>query len=349
MPRFVIETRSPVAAFPRVRTALPALLLFAGLASTAAADPLNFSEAFADDPVANGRAIAVGAGAPGSRFSYSAGVLTAAYDSAQPTARLQWSLGGAVLTEATDFAWTARFRLPTTGFTQGGGQIAFGLINAAGPLDQRTGDNRDGSPDYTGASGTSYNINELNYYPGTSFGNRSLGVQTILSPTGDPLDFYGRFQGFSFGTETTLGEAGEPAALPTGNILRAEFGYLAADRTGTLRIFDETAGTYLAINATGAAGAPINDADPTSIRGQLAVGATFGLDTFSLNLWNIQDSPTVADVDFLGLTVTAAAPVPEPATSALLAAGLLAGAVALRRRSARRRSARPFPGSGAEA
>lgn len=315
----------------RTASVCAALCLAAVLCPSVGAAPINLNSATAPAPTFVGDP---------SRFAVGAGnVVTASYDTSAATAFARWSLGD-VINQNRSFDMQVRFALPSDFYTSGagGGQISFGLINTQGPVGQRTGTNRDGGPDFTGTSGTAYNHIGFDYFPSVSaFSERTVGPVVIQSFTGDTADFYSRIA-FPFGRETALNDGGgEVDRLPAGATLRAELNYDAAVRTLTLRLIDETTGDPLNINGIGAGNPPGSggaDGDAFTIQNVLPAGADFAVDTFALTLWQITDTPTVADVVFQSFSVVSPVPIPEPSAVVLFAAAAGLGLWRLRRRAA---------------
>lgn len=288
------------------------------------------SESFADDPVAAGRATLSGTDAA-DRFTHNGGSssLTAAYDTHEPTAKLNW-LAGRTLTADDTFRYTVDFTFDS--LTAAGTQIAFGLINS-----QTTGSDRPGGTH--DESIAAFDAVTVDYFPEvTTFGGPSLA--TSLNESDEGQGYLATFDddfnivspgaiNFPFGAESDMG--GETLALNT--MLTADVTYNAATRSATLRMLVD--GEPLEINLTGEGGTGGPDGDTTTIQTSLkSEEYGFSVDSFALTLWqdtwgDETDPATVADVTFHGFELSV---VPEPHAAALLAIG---SAILLTRRGRR--------------
>jgi len=262
------------------------------------------SDTFATDPIAGARAAVVGSA---SRFTYSAGAhtITATYDSTLPTAKLVFPLTSPI-TQDRSFTYStaftinsiANFNQPESTNPGGTMQLSFGLFNSV-----TTGNDR--------AGGDAYDLAMVDYFPSHSFfGLPSIGASVVKSSQA-PFDYFDKID-FEFGAASTL-----PTFLNTGVPIGATVSYDALTHIITAN--------FSASQLTLDSGSPNTF---TYTHHLDLTGQTFNFDSFGLALWNDTDSinfgfdaPVSAEIAFQGFTVTAAAPIPEPGSLALLAVG----------------------------
>lgn len=282
------------------------------------------NETFDTDPVGLGVATVSG---DGTRFSYHSPTktLSASYDTSQSTTKMIWPLG-ANLTDDVSFQYSVGFTILNQGFfadSEAFAQIAFGLVNSG-----TTGNNRSGGPEFSGVSGSAYDVVSFDYFPNiTDFGGPTLGPSVIQTDHG--AGFFSSLV-FPFGDETDLTAEG---ALPLGTSLTAEVDYDAVLRLLSLRIDGQNINTTGEGDAgAGTSGGP--DGDATTIQNFLPADVAFSVDSFAITLWEdefrfIATNPTVtANVVFDGFNV--AAEIPEPAS--VIVMSMLIGFFSLARR-----------------
>jgi len=263
----------------------------------------DVADDFSANPLTDGAALVRGPDAAqvNSRFTYdSAGhTLTAHYDSALPTVKLVFPLGGQHVTQDTSFTMSTTFMILSGGFFSppdfGAEAPSFGLINS-----MTTGNAR-ASTGYSDANwhftevtpGTSYDYLAFEYFPSSSFGN-SICVDEIDSAQNGVLFDDSAHYGYTVDT------------LPLDQLITTTLTYNAS--------------THQASLDWGAGPMPAN-----------LTGAAFNVDSFGITLWqdpNLSpDAPAVAfgsrvaaDVVFDSFSVTVT---PEPGSLALLAGALL--------------------------
>lgn len=308
---------------------LAVAMLWIGATTRAVGNEMSIlSENFMDDPVVSGQAQVTAGDA--SRFTYDgvADTLTAAYDTALPTAKLAWQLP-TTLDQNTGFRFDVDFTLfNVSAISTGFAQVAFGLIHST-----TTGNDRVG-----GTTADGYDVVTVDYFPNISdiFGGPTLTPTAIETDDG-ASGFLQTFDDpntpnvnesspgsiiFPFGQETDMTDEG---SLPEGTPLHASLTYDEAMRLLTLRIDGED------INSVGDSGiSGGHDGDIHTIQSFLPAEAEFSVDSFAITLWEDTFgasgvSTVQADVRFDSFEVFVKVPEPASAMILLIAAGFVAG------------------------
>jgi len=296
-----------------------------------AASALNFHEDFSSPAGAT-----QGPGDPG-RFVFSAGKLTARYDSLADPVRLYMPLGG-TLTDGDSFEFGANVRILSAGFEAsyfGNFQIAFGLVNETGDAKNKTGLNR-ATP--FGESADVYNNIEVDYFPNAFYGfGPNFGVSAFGPAANAGDDAFWNFQSPEYEAFQIGDQSGE-SDLPRDVLLNI---YASYDAGGGLL-------TYGARQWTGAAWSPLviyvdpttHDAfteitfDPFLYRSDWNPGITgFSVNAFAISLYKdpFDDGELADDMQSLRANVEfdevycgapgGPQPVPEPASIMMLLGG----------------------------
>jgi hypothetical protein len=300
--------------------AVAAAMLAAQLSHAA----VSFTEDFSSDPFAPAGNWSFGIGdnsnsqftwnsaAPAAYTGDAVGSLGVHFDSSLPTARFQRSLGVTV-SDADDFALTARFRFNvTTAGTEDFMQIAFGLVNSA-----LTGGNRTGTTPSFGDADTFHTV-EFDYFPNvTAFGGPTL-TPTVFGAQSGGSDIFGNFASI-FGPDSDLGDngAGFITALPENIVLEAALNYDGTAKTLTLTMSQVNPDGSLTLLNTGVPALSLAFGGTPFSVDSLAIMAYFDAADFDPSTLSLEADATIERFEFF-------TPVPEPSTMALVCFGVAA-------------------------